>query len=381
MMPHHARSHSPRIEAAFFGLLVFFIVVTAVSVAIAVNSRASDFEEQVQNELVLQSGRALSVQFNTSLEREWDSIRAVADAIAGAPKAELDDFMDAVPAAGGRIQWAGFVDLAGIVVSGSGRIWEGNDFGERRFFREGMSGEGVGNVFETSAFSSSEVPEPVKLVNFSMPVLGGTGEVEGVLVYSVRIAWVEALLNRLANEMGLEIAVLDQRNEFLVNSLIGTDYEIPEAIRSNLQLGMFDAVSLTNAGDLGLRFAVLPSFTLQSMPSFGWNLVVALREDGVSAALPELRNAVFVAVTIAAGFVIAVIFALFRYLVWPFKRLSGDAYALAQGTMVYPVYHRSSREAETLSEALALLQTRLEVAEIKQNKPRFTVVPHKSRAG
>ncbi|MDF0598443.1 cache domain-containing protein [Psychromarinibacter halotolerans] len=362
-------------------MLVFFIVVTAVSVAIAVNSRASDFEEQVQNELVLQSGRALSVQFNTSLEREWDSIRAVADAIAGAPKAELDDFMDAVPAAGGRIQWAGFVDLAGIVVSGSGRIWEGNDFGERRFFREGMSGEGVGNVFETSAFSSSEVPEPVKLVNFSMPVLGGTGEVEGVLVYSVRIAWVEALLNRLASEMGLEIAVLDQRNEFLVNSLIGTDYEIPEAIRSNLQLGMFDAISLTDAGDPGLRFAVLPSFTLQSMPSFGWNLVVALREDGVSGALPKLRNAVFVIVAIAAGFVIAVIFALFRFLVWPFKRLSGDAYALAQGTIVYPVYHRSSREAETLSEALALLQTRLEVAEIKQKKPRFTVVPHKSRAG
>ncbi|WP_425053082.1 cache domain-containing protein [Psychromarinibacter sp. S121] len=380
-MSQLARAHSPRIEAAFFGLLVFFIVITAVSVALAVHSKAREFEDRVENELVLQSARALSVQFNTSLEREWDSIRAVAESIGGAPKAELDDFMDAVPAAGGRIQWAGFVDVAGVVVSGSGRIWEGRDFSGRRFFREGLSGEGVGNVFETSAFSSAEVPEPAKLVNFSMPVMGEDGEIEGVLVYSVRIAWVEALLGRLSGEMGLQIAVLDQRNEFVVNTLATTGQSIPDAVKSKLQLRSFDAISLASEETADRRFAVVPSFTLQSMPSFGWDLVVALKSDGVSTALPELRNAVFVIVAFAAGFVITVIFALFRFLVWPFKRLSGDAYALAKGTIVYPVYHRSSREAETLSEALALLQTRLEVDQVKQRKSQFKIVPHSTRAG
>jgi hypothetical protein len=195
------------------------VFCAAIFVAYVVTQRSNLAQQQLRHDIVLRGADAIGLSFNTALKREWDSLHAVARNISNAEKHEIDDFMDAVAQTGGQVAWSGVADLDGRIVSGSNRLREGDDVSGRRWFREGLRQPNVGNVFASSSLARDENDRKQSLLNLSTPVLDGeTGEVTGVLVYSLRMAWVQTFLTRAHKQLNIDVVVQNREGQTLVDT-------------------------------------------------------------------------------------------------------------------------------------------------------------------
>ncbi|MEQ6248112.1 cache domain-containing protein [Sulfitobacter sp. HNIBRBA3233] len=336
------------------------IICAAVFVGVMVSRQAADAQRQLHQDIVLRGGDAVGLSFNMAIKREWASLHAVARNVGTSSQQQTNDFMDAVAQTGGQVAWAGVADLSGKVVSGSNRRREGEDVSERRWYQEGLRGPNVGNVHNTTSLKRDNQETGERLLNLSTPIYDAdSGEISGVVVYSVRMAWVSSFLSQAREQLNVDIVVQNREGETLVDTR-DEPTVLPEAAVVQAGLGRSAAGSFRIVGDSGGLFAIAPNFVTDELPDFGWRVYALLDSDGVANVLPGLLTNAIIAVAIAASFVLAVTLVTLRLVLRPFEELTETAVQIANGKDVYPIETRASREAIMLSRALVLIQSKVE---------------------
>lgn len=355
-MPDRLDRH-PRINTSFLGVLAVVLVAATGAAVFGIRWQAQEYQVQLQRELGLRGAQALAQTFNKAISREWDSLRAVASRTVDAEAPEMQDFANAVVRAGGQIAWAGFASPDGVIIAGSHGERVGDDVSQRNWFRSGFMGETVGTAYTKNEGTDAEVT----LINMSMPVKDSFGDTQAVAVYSVRISWVATYMADAAKELDLFAMIRDRKGQTLVDTRAEAGTALPARVEGLILAGKpgADRTEL-HRSDAGHLYAVLPNFTLNSMPGFGWTLIVDVPEDTFGGAFPQfMRNINLILIAVGLG-ILASTLLLFRHLTRPFLRLIRAATALADGQMVYPKEEQSTRESMLLSAVLARLQTQMQ---------------------
>jgi len=347
---------------AFFWIaatLIVSVLCAALFVAYTVTQRSNLAQQQLRHDIVLRGADAVGLSFNTALKREWDSLHAVARNISNSSKPEIDGFMDAVAQTGGQVAWSGFADLGGKIVSGSNRLREGQDVNERRWFREGLRQPNVGNVFASSSLERDDNDRMQRLLNLSTPVFDEqTGEVSGVVIYSLRMVWVQSFLTRARERLNIDVVVQNREGETIVDTR-DTVRALPEAAVAQASLGrdLPGNFQLLDQAD-GL-YAFSPNFVSDELPDFGWRVFAVLDPSKLINGVPQLLQSSVIAVSIAAIFVLLATLTVARVVLRPLEDLVTTATGMAEAEFSYPRESRSSREAVDLSRALARIQATL----------------------
>ena len=320
-----------------------------------INQHAQNFETRVVSENAIRGVKALRLAVSRAVEREWESLQAVAGQLAPKDYAETRAFTDAVLVAGGRVAWAGLADLSGTIRVGSNGVGEGTSVTSTEWYRKGLHGPFFGRI--TS--SSTERPHDQRdVINFSVPVTSADGEVTGVYVYSLKASWLKEYVRAAADDLGLIAYVVDQRGR----SIFGPDQQarltLTPASLGSLSLNIGSAQIVEDADGSKNIYAVAPELTVGNAPPTGLSVVARVPPASTGQDVTQLSVAMWISLLSLSG-VLGVFSILFtRHFVRPLERLTGIAREIAEGKEPYPEEYNSSRECEQLSHALSRIQSR-----------------------
>lgn len=339
------------------------VIIAAVFVAVSVTHRATEAQRQLQQDIVLRGADAVGLSFNTALKREWSSLHAVARNIGRLSTGDINDFMDAVVQAGMQTAWSGVANLDGKIISGSYRLREGEDVSESRWYRQGLRGPSVGGVQSSNLLMHAGKSQSESILNLSTPVFDdSTGEVTGVLVYSLRLDWVRSVLSQARDYLHIDVVVQTRDGVTIVDTRENAS-PLPATIVTRARLGQSAAGSFQLLDEADELIAFTSSFISGTLPDFGWNVFAVLDRGKVTNVLPDLVKSSIVSVSIAALFVLGTTLLFLRILLLPLEKLTATAVRAANGDYEFPVESRSSKEAFLLSRALVRIQGKLALRE------------------
>lgn len=349
----------PRLGTAFISATLILGILAALVVIGPVVRYSRTFQTEVQSENALRGALALKAAVSRAIEREWDSLRAVADGASEGDLAEMRGFANAVLNAGGRIAWAGFADTSGIIRVGSRGAREGEDVGARRWFREGLAGGSIGNVYRAAQQRPGAASDAETFVNLSIPVRAPDGETRGVFVYSLRMQWIADYLSTTAEELELDAFILNRDGEIVAERRAAPDSDLPTRLVPSLQLNRTHAVVLPTPGGADQVLAVVPEIGTAAMPALHWSLLVRQPAIGPGSASGSLTTSVLISLLLLCALLAACATIFNRHFLAPFARLATISDAIADDREVYPEEFRSTRESASLSRSLSRIQSKL----------------------
>ena len=225
------------------------------------------------------------------------------------------------------------------------------------WFQRGLQGPFAGDVPE-SAVVDPLSNEQLRSVEFSAPVYTPEGAVYGVLGFHLNWRWVRDFVIEEADELSVDAFVVNRAGAII----LGTDQYTAETAR----LPSFQAAALQTEGTFhevwpdGNTYyaATFHERSYETLPPFGWSLVVRLDPSFVTAAERDYRNWMWA--WTAGVFVVAVslMAVLTGVLLRPLKRLAQALLDVAKGEPVqYLREYRRFSEVTKLSEAMVRLQS------------------------
>ena len=351
-------TRAPRLSVS---ITVFFILcglIGLLAIWWPADRQTRDLQASLIADNALRGTKALQLAVSRAVEREWDSVRAVAAQVDPADLSEVRDFTDAVVQAGGRVAWAGFIDRGGIVRAGANGLREGENVGTRPMFRAGLRGASINQLDRDG--TDSEVARPGGMAALSFPVTSTRGEPIGVFVYYLRLSWVASYVERAAEQLGYDVFVLGGEND-LIASRSAEGAELSAATLGALALNITSVEIVGASDELEGAFVVAPELLLEELPPLNLRLVV---RDTSTTQAGLLGKGFLTAWLYYLGAVLLVFLLLFiflRHFLRPVEWLIGTAEDIAEGKASYPEEARSSREAEMLSHALSRIQNRMDL--------------------
>ncbi|WP_043841041.1 cache domain-containing protein [Roseivivax marinus] len=337
------------LSLTFWNGLLLSVVVGAVLIA---SQRSTDeLGSRVQEDQALRAAEAVSLTFSKAIEREWESIRAVASQVDASSYEGSRRFVDAVLSASSSVSWAGIANASGIVFAGAGGAREGEDVSQRRWFREGLRDENAGSVFRP------EGQDERGFINLSVPIYNEDGEASAVVVYRIGMAWVEAYVGQTADALDVDLYVINAANEVLVQrertfEAALTEREITSArLRANR--------GLIVATPEGSRFtsATKSNMVGRANPPMGWSLVVRVPYHSPEVLASRELGWPTVFFLTAAAAVLGCLALINGLIARPIASLAACAENFSKGEVTYPAERVNTIEAEQLSGALSALQT------------------------
>jgi len=307
--------------------------------------------------------QAIAEQLSTSLLGQWQEVKRLATFAEQDPDSDkLRVRLDTIVATNAQYAWLGLADPAGKVLVASDGVLGGANVGERPWFKAGLSGDFAGDVHDALLLQKVLEPnarEPLRLIDFALPVKRGDGVPVGVLGAHVRWQSVRELFVQPRGEGGsIQIMLLSQDGTVLVGPKELEGKRLPLASALAAGQGIARTSVETWADGQSYLTTAIPALAIRDVPSFGWSVV---GRQPVAVALTDTYAATarLLPVVILCG--VGIVLAAFAFGWWvarPLTRLSQAADAMAGGALTAPVPHeRLYREASVLSDALARLDS------------------------
>lgn len=156
------------------------------------------------------------------LDRQWDRVRAVAAAIeqGGATQSveELRRIFDAAQRDAPHMIWIGIANAQdGKITAASVGVIEGMDASDRPWFQGGLQRSFAGDVHSAILLQRSlnhdPRDEPLRLIDFAMPIYNAEKRVVGVLGSHAEWQWVVQILRNAPTPAGAAIVLIAQDGE------------------------------------------------------------------------------------------------------------------------------------------------------------------------
>lgn len=140
-----------------------------------------------------------TIDANLAGRRQWVAASAtlMGARIGALPQANAKQVLVDLKSALREIEWAGVVDIQGVVIAATGGVLENRSVAARPWFTSGFLGPYVGDVHRELLLDRS-LPitldgEPRRFVDLSAPIRDASGDVLGVLGASLGWSWIEGL--------------------------------------------------------------------------------------------------------------------------------------------------------------------------------------------
>jgi hypothetical protein len=342
-------------------ITVAFVLVSAIVglglAYVVISERARAFEEASLQRALETRTRGIQTALAQALYREWDALSAVRET-GGQLPTDLQDRLNTLVGNGDVVSWAGFAETDGTVTAASNGLLVGQNVGARPWFREGLKGEFAGDAHEAVLLASllPRQDEPLRFIDFAVPLLDAQGDVRGVLGLHLNVSWIKRIISELAQALNVDVVLVGAQGGISASSVP----DLPD-------LSGLGSVQRARAGTLGTSLEQWPDggsyFTLtlseldyKGLPKFGWNIVA--RIEGSAATLPAREMSQYLIVRLAGmASILLLLTALYVVaFVRPFARLAVNAAEIADGHDIYPMESRRTREMSMISSALAKLQ-------------------------
>ena len=349
---------APRLAVVVIGGNILFAILIFACSILWLFLQTQEVKTDAQRASALRGAEAMRTTFTEAIEREWNSLGAVVRNVDISQADTRDQFVNAAADASYAVTWAGIADPGGTIIAGS-RDWRvGEDVSNAEWFRDGLRGKSVGDVFASD--QSDELDQT--FLNFSRPVLGPDGLPQAVVVYRVSLGWVRGYVQNVADTFGLDAFIVDRDGRVVASDTNLFGNELLEEERNQATGPRRPASVLTDTSSTEFVSAFASNVGGLVVPDLGWNLIVRVPANDPDAPgfLDELRSTWGMGLLIAA---LSLVYALISGLVLrPIAELVRVAEGIANGEEVYPRENASSAEAASLSSTLAKLQTRLQSA-------------------
>ncbi len=201
------------------------------------------------------------------LDLEWRrhlDLAATLEALGpAAPPEEVRQALDSARAGGGHLAWIGLARATdGRVLAATGGLLEGMDVSRRPWFAAGLRAPFAGDVHDAvllqAALPGRGEGEPLRLIDFAVPLRDPSGQVTGVLGAHLDWVWIRDLIRDARVPQGARLVLVSEGGEVL--------------------FGPLAARKLDHAA-----CALAPVAQQADAPSFGWRILVlpaAVQEEG-----------------------------------------------------------------------------------------------------
>jgi HAMP domain len=349
------------LPAALNAFVVASGVLFGVATVFLVFDRARIFQTQALTDAVEVRGQHAAKDLAESLNDTWLMLGAIREKALEADPLVLSGMLTAVVGDGLHVSWAGFADPNGKVLISSNDLLRGVDVSSRPWFQRGLSGSFAGDVHEAVLLNDllgGSQSDPFRFIDLSTPVVGTDGNVDGVIGFHIDFAWAEVFLSETANELGLDLFLVNQAGELILS----TDPAVSGTLRLQAFRAAAAGVSSTTEETWpdGVTYfsTVIPEVRHDDLPSFGWRMVARIAPTSFDLAQAELLRSVLIVLS-AAGLVLLLMSTAFsRWFLRPFNELAENARRIAEGSDEYPFESRRTAELAKLSAALAQMQAR-----------------------
>ena len=343
------------LTAAVFGLVLFGLIM--------VFQRALEtYSNATATSAVQTRATALGAFMSRTFYEEWKNVEAAALRLD--PSSGTQVMRIALTFLAGnqeKATWIGVARSDGVVVAGTNRAREGTNVSDRAWFRRGMEGPFAGDVHESEAMTKilePEASELLRFVDFSAPVYTPEGSVYGVLGVLVNWRWVRAFIGDAAHQLELDAYLVNRSGTIVMGTA--------EYTEATADLAVFRAAALHSTGTFqetwpdGKQYftATFPELRHETLPPFGWSIVVRLDPIFVTAAERNFRNVMRLSVVVSFFLAVLLVVVLAGVFTRPLNHLIEAILDVAKG--VPPRYvpeYRRSLETSRLSEALVRLQS------------------------
>jgi len=307
------------------------------------------------------AARQISLRLGSGVADQWSELRAVAswaaaDGIGGAFPLRLDT----VRAVNSNLAWMGVASPEGRVLAATGRLLEGQDVSARPWFRAGLQGDFAGDLHEAVMLQRLLGPrpgaEPLRLIDFAMPVRRPDGSLLGVIGSHVDWQWIRDRVRGAPLPAGTDALLVARDGTVIVGppEVEGQKLTLRSVLAGGQGVGVVTEETWPD-GRLYLTVGA-PAGTAAGLPGFGWVVIVRQAPEAALGGIRALTLAIGLPVLGGAVLVFLAGIALSRWLGRPFAQLADSATALAAGRLDAPVPEfRRTREAALLSAALARL--------------------------
>jgi HAMP domain-containing protein len=342
-------------------MLVLAIVPSVIILPMLANLSRSITQRQAAATLQTTT-QAVAEQLAGDLRGQWAEVKRLAAFAEKDDDDKLRNRLDTIVATNAQYAWLGLADPAGKVLVASDGVLGGADVSARPWFKAGLAGDFAGDVHDALLLQKVLEPnarEPLRLIDFALPVKRGDGVPVGVLGAHVRWQTVRDLFARPRGEGGsIEVMLLAQDGTVLVGPAALEGKRLPLASVQAAGQGIA-RTSVESWGD-GQSYltTALPALAVKDVPSFGWSVV---GRQPVALALSDTYAAAARMLPVIAACGVFIVVAAFIFGWWvarPLTRLAQAADAMADGASRAPVPHeRLYIEASVLSDALARLDS------------------------
>jgi HAMP domain-containing protein len=308
------------------------------------------------------TAEGVAEQLGRSLQTQWLQVKRIGGyAEQGEDKDLLRLRLDTIVSTDRQYAWLGVADTTGAVMVASGGILEAQNVGERPWFKAGITEPFSGDVHGAvllERFVPSDTKEPLRLIDFAIPVRRGDGVPVGVVGAHVRWSAVHGMIRTPRGEDSIDVMLVARDGTVLVGP------EGVEGKRLPTGAGLAGSQGVVRSGieawpDGKTYLTVtIPAIGSKEVPSFGWSLVA---RQPVSVALVGTYAAVsrLLPVIVLCGIGIVLVAVGFAWWVSrPLRRLATAAEAMGNGVLNAPVPHeRLYTEVSMLSDSLARLDS------------------------
>lgn len=247
-------------------------------------------------------------------------------------QASLERLKESYP----HYSWLGLADDNGTVRAASSGHLVGVNVSSRPWFSGGSQGIFSGDLHEAlllaKLLKKAETGQPIRFVDFSVPVYGDNGKLRGVLGAHIHWQWANRVMAVVtppnAHEMGLDMFVVNKDNHIIFPE--GTDprFAVPKVLaEEKISHGEFinwdDGKSYLSAAA-----AILDPV---SNTPLGWRIVARKPRDVVLADVTKLQRIVLSVSVVAALVFLLLAWGIASSVSGPLERLTERARRLEQG--------------------------------------------------
>jgi len=352
------KSHrkAPSLSVVTYAFVSISAAVVGVLFLLLMRERLEVYQHETLASAITTRAKGVQTGLARALHEELSNMRHVAERLGGDDPQDMAFKLKMVVGDGSRISWGAFAGIDGRVQASSDGLLVGEDASERGWFKGGLKGPYAGEVREDVTLPSGQPP---RFISLSMPVRGSAGEIKGVLDLRLNFEWPKDYLSDMADALDIDVFLLDTKGEIIIAS-DGASYgtlDLP-SVRA-AQTGA-TATNLEQWPDGRLYFTTtLPEIVYRDVPTFGWSLISRIPADTMLAPDENLSDQMIFYLA-SFGLMLLLLTLIFvESYVRPFRTLARTAQKIADGMDIYPEDTNRTRELQTISAALARLQTRL----------------------
>lgn len=318
-----------------------------------------------QAEATLQTAaNGLALELGRNLQEQWTGVQrlgryAAEDDDLPRFRQRLDTIVETLP----LFAWVGLADTGGRVLVASNGLLEGQDIAARAWFRSGLTGPFAGDMREAlllQQFIRTASGEPLRLIDFSLPVRRANGVPVGVFGAHVRWSAVSDLVRGSARPDGIELFLVSRNGTVLAGATSLEGRQL--GLRAVMAAEQGVARATVEAWPDGKEYLTVASPTLgmPDVPSFGWSIVARQPAEVALGATRGVAGSLL-PLAAASGLFIVVLAWLFGWWISrPMNRLAEAAAEMVDGTRKRPVPdERLYAEAAALSASLSKLESRI----------------------